>query len=77
MEDRWLPVSEIAEYPGVVRESVYRRIAKGSIQGRKLGRHRKFRKEEVDEWVKSGGADDRPNQNFDQQLAEENDPNMQ
>lgn len=56
MEDRWLSVSEISEYLGVVRESVYRWLAKGSMPGHKLGRHWKFRKEEVDEWVRSGGA---------------------
>lgn len=58
MEDRWLSVSEIAEYLGVVRESVYRWLAKGSMPGHKLGRHWKFRREEVDEWVRSGGASD-------------------
>ena len=55
MEDRWLSVSEISEYLGVVRESVYRWLAKGSMPGHKLGRHWKFRKDEVDEWVRSGG----------------------
>lgn len=59
MEDRWLSVSEISEYLGVVRESVYRWLAKGSMPGHKLGRHWKFRKEEIDEWVRSGGANDR------------------
>jgi excisionase family DNA binding protein len=39
MEDRWLSVSEIAEYLGVVRESVYRWLARGSMPGHKLGRH--------------------------------------
>ncbi len=59
MEDRWLSVSEIAEYLGVVRETVYRRLANGSMPGHKLGRHWKFRKEEIDEWVRSGGGDER------------------
>jgi excisionase family DNA binding protein len=63
MEDRWLSVSEIAEYLGVVRESVYRWLAQRNMPGHKLGRHWKFRKDEVDEWVKSGGADDRESKN--------------
>ena len=50
---------EITEYLGVVRESVYRWLAKGSMPGHKLGRHWKFRKDEVDDWVRSGGANDR------------------
>lgn len=61
MEDRWLSVSEISEYLGVVRESVYRWLAQGNMPGHKLGRHWKFRKDEVDLWVRSGGArDERP-----------------
>lgn len=56
MEDRWLSVSEISAYLGVVRESVYRWLAHGNMPGHKLGRHWKFRKEEVDKWVRSGGA---------------------
>ena len=59
MEDRWLSVSEISEYLGVVRESVYRWLASGSMPGHKLGRHWKFRKDEVDEWVRSGGANEK------------------
>lgn len=62
MEDRWLSVSEISKYLGVVRESVYRWLANGSMPGHKLGRHWKFRKEEVDEWVRSGGANEKPQQ---------------
>ena len=59
VEDRWLSVREISEYLGVVRESVYRWLAKGSMPGHKLGRHWKFRKDEVDEWVRSGAASER------------------
>lgn len=59
MEDRWLSVSEIAEHLGVVRESVYRWLAQRGMPGHKLGRHWKFRKDEVDEWVRAGGAVER------------------
>lgn len=55
-EDRWLPVEEIAAYLGVVRESVYRWVVSRGMPGHKVGRHWKFRKDEVDEWVRSGGA---------------------
>jgi len=60
MEDRWLSVDEITAYLGVVRESVYRWVARRDMPGHKVGRHWKFRKEEVDAWVRSGGAQDRP-----------------
>jgi len=57
MEDRWLSVEEIAAHLGIVRESVYRWVVKRNMPGHKVGRHWKFRKDEVDEWVRSGGAD--------------------
>ena len=77
MEDRWLSVSEISEYLGVVRESVYRWLAKGSMPGHKLGRHWKFRKEEVDEWVRSGGANEQSEAGSSPQRAEQDDAKMQ
>jgi len=58
MEDRWLSVDEIAVYLGIKRDTVYRWINERNLPGHKIGRLWKFRKEEVDEWVKSGGADD-------------------
>lgn len=77
MEDRWLSVSEISEYLGVVRESVYRWLAKGSMPGHKLGRHWKFRKEEVDEWVRSGGANEQSEAGSSRQMAEQDDARTQ
>lgn len=59
MEDRWLSVTEIATYLGVTRDSVYRWVDNRNMPGHRVGRRWKFRKEEVDEWVKSGGADER------------------
>jgi excisionase family DNA binding protein len=58
MEDRWLSVDEIAAYLGIKRDTVYRWISERTLPGHKIGRLWKFRKEEIDEWVKSGGADD-------------------
>ncbi|HOP81197.1 MAG TPA: helix-turn-helix domain-containing protein [Armatimonadota bacterium] len=56
MEDRWLSVAEITEYLGVTRDSIYRWIDSRNMPGHRVGRHWKFRKDEVDEWVRSGGA---------------------
>jgi len=58
MEDRWLSVDEIAAYLGIKRDTVYKWIAEKKMPGHRMGRLWKFRKEEVDEWVKTGGADD-------------------
>jgi len=57
MEDRWLSVDEIAAYLGIKRDTVYRWIGERNLPGHKIGRLWKFRKEDIDDWVKSGGAD--------------------
>lgn len=56
MKDRWLSVDEIAVYLGIKKDTVYRWTSERNFPGHKIGRLWKFRKEEVDEWVKSGGA---------------------
>jgi excisionase family DNA binding protein len=58
MEDRWLSVEEIAIYLGVTRDSIYRWVVSKSLPGHRIGRLWKFRKEEVDEWVRSNGVDE-------------------
>lgn len=56
MEDRWLSVDEIGGYLGVKRDTVYKWIKKG-MPAHKIGRLWKFKKGDVDEWVRTGGAD--------------------
>jgi len=56
MEDRWLSVDEIAVYLGVKRDTVYKWIDRKNMPAHKAGRLWKFRKEEVDDWVRSGAA---------------------
>jgi excisionase family DNA binding protein len=55
MEDRWLSVDDIAAYLGIKRDTVYRWISVRNMPGHKIGRLWKFRQEEVDEWMRSGG----------------------
>ena len=59
MEDRWLSVDDIAAYLGIKRDTVYKWISERNMPGHKIGRLWKFNKQEVDEWVKSSGADDK------------------
>jgi excisionase family DNA binding protein len=59
MEDRWLSVDEIAAYLGIKRDTVYKWIAEKRMPACRLGRLWKFRTEDVDAWVKSGGAGNR------------------
>ena len=54
VEDRWLSVDEIALYLGVKRDTVYKWIDRKRMPGHKVGRLWKFRKEEVDQWVRLG-----------------------
>ena len=56
MEDRWLSVDEIAAYLGIKRDTVYKWIADKRMPAHKVGRLWKFRKEEVDKWVRQGAA---------------------
>ena len=64
MEDRWLSVAEMSKYLGVSSDTVYRWISERNMPGHKIGRLWKFRKEEVDGWMRSGGdqsdANDKP-----------------
>ncbi len=66
IEDRWLSVEEISKYLGVSSDTVYRWIDKYGMPAHRMGRLWKFKKEEVDDWVKSGGA---ANANFQNSAA--------
>ena len=50
---------EIADHLGIKRDTVYKWIADKSMPAHRVGRLWKFRKEDVDEWVKSGEASDK------------------
>ena len=56
VQDRWLSVEELAAYLGIKRDTVYKWISRRSMPAHKVGRLWKFRKEEVDAWVRSGAA---------------------
>ena len=56
MTDRWHSVEEIAEYLGVSKDTVYTWATGTDMPGHKVGRLWKFKVEEVDAWVRQGGA---------------------
>ncbi len=58
-EDRWFSVEEIASYLGIKRDMVYKWIDRKSMPAHKVGSLWKFRKEEIDDWVRSGDVRDR------------------
>ena len=56
MDDRWISVDEIAAYLGVSKDTVYTWASERRMPGHKVGRFWKFKKDEVDGWVRAGGA---------------------
>lgn len=57
-EDRWLSLEEIADYLGMSRDTIYNWINEKNMPAHRVGRFWKFKKDEVDEWVKAGGSGD-------------------
>ena len=54
-EERWIGIDEAAEYLGVNKDSIRNWIKKEKgIPSHKFGKQWKFKKNELDEWVKSG-----------------------
>lgn len=56
LQDRWLSIKEICAYLGVSDDTVYRWIKSHDMPTHKMGRLWKFKINEIDEWVKTGGA---------------------
>ena len=56
MDDRWLSVDEIGEYIGVSRDTVYAWISNKGMPAQRVGRLWKFKRAEVDRWVRKGDA---------------------
>lgn len=54
MDDKWCGIEEIAGYLGVTKDTVRNWIKKTDIPAHKIGKLWKFKKSEIDEWVKSG-----------------------
>ena len=56
LEDRWLSVDELGAYLGIKRDTVYKWIGGKAMPAHKIGRLWKFKKDEIDAWVRKGGA---------------------
>lgn len=56
VQDRWLSVEELAGYLGIKRDTIYKWITRRGMPAHKVGRLWKFKREEVDTWVRSGAA---------------------
>ncbi len=58
--DRWLSVDDICEHLSVSKDTVYKWIERNDMPAHRMGRLWRFKKDEVDEWVRAGGAADKP-----------------
>ena len=59
--ERWLSVEEIAEYLGIKKDTVYKWIDRKQMPAHKVGSLWKFKRDEIDAWVRSGDAGGPPN----------------
>lgn len=57
-EQRWYSVEEIEQYLGVSKDTIYAWIANKGMPAHKVGRLWKFKTDEIDAWVRAGGAAD-------------------
>lgn len=54
MEDGWIGIAQAAQYMSVTKECVRNWIKKTDIPAHKVGKLWKFKKSELDAWIKSG-----------------------
>ena len=50
--DSWMTLEEIAQYLKVIKDSIYRLAQKGEIPASKVGNLWRFKKEEIDGWMR-------------------------
>ena len=54
IEENWISMTEAAAHLDVTKDSIRNWIKKTDIPAHKIGKLWKFKKSELDEWVKSG-----------------------
>lgn len=60
MPEPWVSVDDVASHLGVAKDTVYRWIERKKLPAHRVGRLWKFKLDEVDAWIRSGGASDAP-----------------
>lgn len=53
MVDRWMTVENVAEYLQLSMDMIYKMAQQGKLPASKIGVQWRFKREEVDQWVKS------------------------
>lgn len=55
-EDKWIGIEEAASYLDVTRDTIRNWIKKKDMPAHKIGKLWKFKKSELDAWIKSGNS---------------------
>ncbi len=61
MPEPWVSVEDVARHLGVSKDTIYRWVEARKIPAHRVGRFWKFKIDEVDTWVREGGAADAGN----------------
>ncbi|MCY9811867.1 helix-turn-helix domain-containing protein [Aeromonas caviae] len=56
--ESWVTALDVAQHLGVAKDTVYRWRERKGLPAHKIGRLWKFQLSEVDEWVRTDGADE-------------------
>ena len=56
MNEKWSSLEETAEYLGVTKDTIRSWIKKTDIPAHKIGKLWKFKRSELDSWIKSGNS---------------------
>jgi excisionase family DNA binding protein len=54
--NHWMSVEQLADYLSISKETIYRWLEKGTVPAHRVGKLWRFETNEIDEWVKDGGA---------------------
>jgi excisionase family DNA binding protein len=60
-QEHWVTAEHVARHLGVAKDTVYRWRERRGLPAHHIGRLWKFKLSEVDDWVRTGGADETKN----------------
>jgi len=52
-----MTISDLAEYLQVSKSSLYKLVQQGKVPGQKVGKHWRFRKDTVDQWLSASSEE--------------------
>ena len=58
IKDRYYSMPEICKHVGISRDTALRWISTKNMSAHKIGKNWKFKISEIDEWIKSGQAEE-------------------